>query len=175
MGIPIGRILDCRGPRTVMATGSVIGTLASLLIAVAPNLLVFTCGWILAGVAMAATFHPWAFAALTRWWGPDRIRALTIVTLAGGLASAVFAPLTATLTEYLTWRTTYAVLARSSPPSPSMPMPMPCAPPGRRPRPLRPRSTARRSPAAAPSSSWLSPSPPAALPCTPSSWASFHS
>ncbi|WP_442815867.1 MFS transporter [Streptomyces sp. NBC_01205] len=111
VGIPIGRILDRRGPRTVMTTGSVIGTLAILLIAVAPNLPVFTCGWILAGMAMAATFYPPAFAALTRWWGPDRIRALTIVTLAGGLASTVFAPLTATLAEHLSWRTTYAVLA----------------------------------------------------------------
>ncbi|MFD9354439.1 MFS transporter [Streptomyces sp. NPDC060031] len=110
-GIPIGRILDRRGPRAVMTTGSVIGTLAILLIAAAPNLPVFTCGWILAGIAMSATFYPPAFAALTRWWGPDRIRALTIVTLAGGLASTVFAPLTATLAEHLSWRATYVVLA----------------------------------------------------------------
>ncbi|MGG8410425.1 MFS transporter [Streptomyces sp. 12297] len=110
-GIPIGRILDRRGPRAVMTFGSVIGALALLLIAAAPNLTVFTCGWIVAGVAMAATFYPPAFAALTRWWGPDRVRALTIVTLAGGLASTVFAPLTAALAEHLTWRVTYVVLA----------------------------------------------------------------
>lgn len=110
-GIPLGRILDRRGPRAVMTTGSVIGTLAILVIAAAPNLTVFTCGWILAGVAMAATFYPPAFAALTRWWGPDRVRALTIVTLAGGLASTVFAPLTAALAEHLSWRATYAALA----------------------------------------------------------------
>ncbi|MCX4696496.1 MFS transporter [Streptomyces sp. NBC_01408] len=110
-GIPIGRILDRRGPRAVMTFGSVIGTLALLLIAAAPNLPVFTCGWILAGIAMAATFYPPAFAALTRWWGPDRVRALTIVTLAGGLASTVFAPLTAALAEHLSWRATYVVLA----------------------------------------------------------------
>ncbi|MBT2456818.1 MFS transporter [Streptomyces sp. ISL-86] len=110
-GIPIGRILDHRGPRAVMTAGSVLGTLALLVIAAAPNLAVFTAGWMLAGVAMAATFYPPAFAALTRWWGPDRVRALTIVTLVGGLASTVFAPLTAVLAEHLSWRTTYAVLA----------------------------------------------------------------
>ncbi|MCJ1679107.1 MFS transporter [Streptomyces sp. APSN-46.1] len=110
-GIPIGRVLDRRGPRAVMTVGSALGTLALLLIAAAPNLPVFTCGWILAGVAMAATFYPPAFAAVTRWWGPDRVRALTIVTLAGGLASTVFAPLTAALAEHLSWRATYAVLA----------------------------------------------------------------
>ncbi|MBT2468208.1 MFS transporter [Streptomyces sp. ISL-66] len=110
-GIPIGRILDRRGPRAVMTAGSVLATLALLVIAAAPNLAVFTVGWMLAGVAMAATFYPPAFAALTRWWGPGRVRALTIVTLAGGLASTVFAPLTAVLAEHLSWRTTYAILA----------------------------------------------------------------
>ncbi|MEU0170230.1 MFS transporter [Streptomyces iakyrus] len=110
-GIPVGRILDERGPRAVMTTGSLLGVAAVLAIAYAPNLAVFTGAWLLAGVAMAATFYQPAFAALTRWWGTDRIRALTIVTLAGGLASTVFAPLTATLAEHLSWRTTYAVLA----------------------------------------------------------------
>ncbi|WP_328690168.1 MFS transporter [Streptomyces phaeochromogenes] len=110
-GIPVGRVLDRRGPRAVMTTGSVLGVIAVLAIAYAPNLAAFTAAWLLAGVAMAATFYQPAFAALTRWWGRDRIRALTIVTLAGGLASTVFAPLTATLAEHLNWRTTYAVLA----------------------------------------------------------------
>ncbi|MBK6012605.1 MFS transporter [Streptomyces sp. MBT53] len=110
-GIPVGRILDRRGPRAVMTTGSVLGVVAVLAIAYAHSLAAFTAAWLLAGVAMAATFYQPAFAALTRWWGRDRIRALTIVTLAGGLASTVFAPLTATLAEYLSWRSTYVVLA----------------------------------------------------------------
>ncbi|MEU9290681.1 MFS transporter [Streptomyces sp. NPDC048275] len=110
-GIPVGRILDERGPRAVMTTGSLLGVAAVLAIAYAPNLAVFTGAWLLAGMAMAATLYQPAFAALTRWWGEDRVRVLTIVTLAGGLASTVFAPLTATLAEHLSWRTTYAVLA----------------------------------------------------------------
>ncbi|MEU0722852.1 MFS transporter [Streptomyces sp. NPDC006140] len=110
-GIPVGRILDRRGPRAVMTLGSVLGVTAVLLLASAPNLAMFSIAWALAGVAMAATFYQPAFAAVTRWWGPDRVRALTIVTLAGGLASTAFAPLTATLSEHLSWRATYAVLA----------------------------------------------------------------
>ncbi|MEU6754838.1 MFS transporter [Streptomyces sp. NPDC046685] len=110
-GIPIGRILDRRGPHLVMTGGSILAVLATLAVASAPNLPVFFAAWTAAGVAMAATFYQPAFAALTRWWGTDRIRALTIVTLAGGLASTVFAPLTAVLAEQLSWRTTYAVLA----------------------------------------------------------------
>jgi MFS family permease len=82
-----------------------------LAIAYAPSLWAFTAAWLLAGVAMASTFYQPAFAALTRWWGADRVRALTVVTLAGGLASTVFAPLTATLAGHFGWRTAYAVLA----------------------------------------------------------------
>ncbi|MEV1093727.1 MFS transporter [Streptomyces microflavus] len=110
-GIRVGRILDHRGPRAVMTAGSVLGVTSLLIVATAPNLPLFTAGWALAGLAMAATFYQPAFAALTRWWAPDHIRALTIVTLAGGLASTVFAPLTAALAEHLTWRHTYLVLA----------------------------------------------------------------
>ncbi|WP_392676652.1 MFS transporter [Streptomyces sp. LN785] len=110
-GIRVGRIIDHHGPRTVMTTGSVLGTASLLTLAVAPNLLVFFAGWLLAGMAMASTFYQPAFAALTRWWAPDHVRALTIVTLAGGLASTVFAPATAALADHLSWRATYAVLA----------------------------------------------------------------
>lgn len=110
-GIAVGRVLDRRGPRAVMTLGSVLGAASLLVVATAPNLPVFYAGWALAGLAMAATFYQPAFAALTHWWAPDHIRALTVVTLAGGLASTVFAPLTALLADHLTWRHTYLVLA----------------------------------------------------------------
>ncbi|MEU6839195.1 MFS transporter [Streptomyces rubiginosohelvolus] len=110
-GIRVGRIIDHRGPRTVMTAGSVLGVLSILIVAAAPNLPLFFAGWALAGFAMAATFYQPAFAAITRWWAPDHVRALTIVTLAGGLASTFFAPLTAALADHLSWRMTYTVLA----------------------------------------------------------------
>lgn len=94
-----------------MTTGSVLGVLSILIVAAAPNLPVFLAGWMRAGFAMMATFYQPAFAAITRWWVPDHVRALTIVTLAGGLASTFFAPLTAVLADRLSWRMTYAVLA----------------------------------------------------------------
>jgi MFS family permease len=110
-GIPVGRILDRRGPHAVMTTGSVLAVTAVVAIAHATSLAAFTAAWLLAGLSMAATFYQPAFAALTRWWGEDRIRALTVVTLAGGLASTAFAPLTAVLAEHFSWRTTYTFLA----------------------------------------------------------------
>lgn len=110
-GIRVGRIIDHRGPRTVMTAGSVLGAASLLVMAAAPGLPVFFAGWLLAGVAMAATFYQPAFAAITRWWAPDHVRALTVVTLAGGLASTVFAPVTAALSDHMSWRATYIVLA----------------------------------------------------------------
>ncbi|MFB7411398.1 MFS transporter [Streptomyces sp. NPDC056202] len=110
-GILVGQIIDHRGPRAVMTAGSASGTASLVVVALAPNLPVFFAGWLLAGFAMAATFYQPAFAAITRWFAPGHVRALTIVTLAGGLASTVFAPLTAALADHFTWRTTYLVLA----------------------------------------------------------------
>jgi hypothetical protein len=94
-----------------MTTGSVLGTANLLIVATAPNLPLFFTGWTLAGLAMASTSCQPAFAALTRWHTPDHVRTLTDVTLAGGLASTVFAPLTALLAAHLSGRTTYLILA----------------------------------------------------------------
>ena len=62
-------------------------------------------------MAQAATFYPPAFAAITGWYGEHRLRALTTVTLVGGFASTVFAPVAAALVAHLTWRGSYVVLA----------------------------------------------------------------
>ncbi|MBQ0926646.1 MFS transporter [Saccharopolyspora endophytica] len=110
-GIAVGRWLDRRGPRGVMTAGSVVAVIAVVGIAHAPSYGSFLLAWGVAGFAMAATFYPPAFAALTRWYGPDRVRALTALTLVAGLASTVFAPLTAALNDHLDWRGTYLVLA----------------------------------------------------------------
>ncbi|MFR9802265.1 MFS transporter [Pseudonocardia sp. RS010] len=111
VGIPAGRRLDRIGPRPVMTTGSVLGVPAVVGIALAPNLPLFFAAWVLAGAAMAGTLYPPAFAALTRWWGPRRVRALTALTLLAGLSSTIFAPTTAALLDGLGWRHTYLVLA----------------------------------------------------------------
>ena len=111
VGIPVGWWLDHRGPRGVMTAGSALAVPALVAVATAQNLVWFLVAWLLVGVAMGAVLYPPAFAALTRWHGSDRIRALTILTLAAGLASTVFAPLTAGLAAHLDWRATYLVLA----------------------------------------------------------------
>ena len=110
-GMQTGRLVERHGPRPVMTAGSVLGVGALLAIAAAPSLEWFFAAWVLAGLAQSAVLYPVAFSALTRWYGPHRVRALTTLSLAGGLASTVFAPLTAALAAQLDWRAVYVVLA----------------------------------------------------------------
>ncbi|GLZ50672.1 putative transporter, MFS family protein [Actinomycetospora sp. NBRC 106378] len=110
-GIVVGRSIDRFGPRRVMTTGSVLGTLGLVGVALAPGLGWFYLAWAVAGVGQAATFYPPAFAAITGWYGDGRLRPLTSLTLVAGFASTVFAPVTAALVGILSWRDSYLVLA----------------------------------------------------------------
>lgn len=111
IGIGVGRWLDRHGPRVIMTAGSALAAMSLVGVAAAPNLGWFVAAWVVAGVAMGGVLYPPAFAALTRWFGPRSVSALTVLTLAGGLASTVFAPITAALSAHLDWRGTYLVLA----------------------------------------------------------------
>jgi MFS family permease len=110
-GIPVGRVIHRHGPRWLMTGGSVLASGSIVGISQARSLWLFALAWLVAGVAMAGVLYAPAFAAVTVWFGPDRVRALTAITLVAGLASTVFAPLTAALNAQLTWRGTYLVLA----------------------------------------------------------------
>ncbi|MEU0492100.1 MFS transporter [Nocardiopsis sp. NPDC006139] len=111
VGIPVGRWVQARGPRPAMTAAALLAAPAVTVIALAPNLWVFAAAWLVAGAAMAGLFYPPAFAALTHWYGDAKVRALTALTLAAGLASTIFAPLTALLEGTWGWRGAYLVLA----------------------------------------------------------------
>jgi MFS family permease len=110
-GIWVGRHLDAYGPRRLMTGFGLLAVTALVVIATASSFWTFAAGWLLAGAAMAGSLYPPAFAALTHWGGAGRVRALTTLTLVGGLASTVFAPLTTSLDQAVGWRTTYLLLA----------------------------------------------------------------
>lgn len=110
-GVFVGRWLDGRGPRLIMTVGSIVGPLGLAIIALAPNLAVFTAGWMVAGVGQSAVLYQAAFTVIARRHGARRRGAMTILTLAGGLASTVFAPVVAGLLTVTDWRTTFLILA----------------------------------------------------------------
>ena len=94
----------------MMTAGSVIGSLTVAGIAVASSYAWFLAAWLIAGVASAGLFYPPAFAALTGWYGPRRVQALTTLTLAGGSPARSSRRYTGTGGR-LGWRGTYLVLA----------------------------------------------------------------
>lgn len=107
----MGRLIDRRGGRFVLALGSVLGAAACALLAAAPNAAVMAAGWLVAGAAMAACLYDPAFATLSQHTGTRYRRAVTALTLFGGFASTVFWPLSHLLLEAWDWRATWAIYA----------------------------------------------------------------
>jgi len=110
-GIAVGRLLDARGPRLIMTTGSAVAVAGFAVVAIAPNPIVFGLGWIIVGLAQSAVLYQAAFTVITRRYGDKRHTPMTILTLAGGLASTIFAPIVAGLLTVTDWRTTFLILA----------------------------------------------------------------
>ena len=108
--IPVGRWLDSH-PRRVMVGGAIIATFALLFAAASPSIWAFGAAWIVCGAAQAAVFYQAAFTIITHRHQEGRRGPLTVVTLAGGLASTVFAPTTALLVDQAGWRVAFLVLA----------------------------------------------------------------
>jgi MFS family permease len=108
--IPVGRLLD-RRPRRVMVAGAIAGTLALLGAAASPTIAIFAGAWIVCGAAQSAMLYHAAFTVITHRYQEDRRGPLTLVTLAGGLASTAFAPLTGWLTAEVGWRMAFTILA----------------------------------------------------------------
>ncbi|MDP3950785.1 MFS transporter [Microbacterium sp.] len=110
-GVFVGRWLDASGPRLIMTLGSIVGPIGIVAVALAPNPVVFTVGWVIAGIAQSAVLYQAAFTVIARRYGARRRGAMTILTLAGGLASTVFAPIVAGLLTITDWRSTFLLLA----------------------------------------------------------------
>lgn len=99
-----GRMMDQWGGRRVMGLGSVLLALGCLGLALAREVAGYCAAWAVLGLAMRLTLYDAAFAALARIGGPGARRAMSQITLLGGLASTVFWPLGHLLAEHLGWR-----------------------------------------------------------------------
>ena len=100
------------GPRLLWRGGLVGATLLALW-ALVPGLPALYVIWAALGCCMAAALYEPAFVIVGRAVrDPDaRLRALATVTVFGGLASALFLPLTTLLSETWGWRPAVAALA----------------------------------------------------------------
>lgn len=107
---PVARALAERDPRVVLGVGSVVGALGMVGFAVASHPVVLYAAWAVIGAAMAATLYEPAFAVLVALDPGRRQRTIAVVTVAGGLASTVFAPVGSALVGALGWRAAIALL-----------------------------------------------------------------
>jgi len=109
--VPAGRWVDRGGARLMMTLGSCAGTALLVAWARVESLPALYLIWAAVGVTMAAVLYEPAFAVLAKWFVHDRERGFTILTLAAGLASTIFNPITSVLAGSLGWRHAVVVLA----------------------------------------------------------------
>jgi MFS family permease len=106
----VGSTIDRIGGRMVMTTGSVAAGLLLVALSRVETLAGLYAVYACLGAAMAAILYEPAFAVLTRIFGANARRAITTLTLFGGLASTVFWPLTQELMAHFGWRDTLVIL-----------------------------------------------------------------
>lgn len=106
-----GRLIDRVGARKVMSGASLIAACGLLVLAAADGLFELLAGWTLLGLALRSILYDGAFAALTSLAGADARRAISLLTLLGGLASTIFWPIGHWLDEAIGWRSTLVVYA----------------------------------------------------------------
>jgi fucose permease len=100
----VGRLIDRHGGRPVMAAGSVIMAVGCAGLAASHDIATYYLAWTCLGIAMRCTLYDAAFATLVRIGGVGASRAMSWITLPGGLASTVFWPIGHALASPLGWR-----------------------------------------------------------------------
>lgn len=104
--IPVGRFVDRRGSRGVMALGALLGGVALLGWAAVPaSLPMFYLLWIAIGAVQGMAFSDPAYAALTAN-SRDPRRAVMYSTFVTGFTTSLFVPLAAMLIDVFGWRQT---------------------------------------------------------------------
>ncbi|RPH66016.1 MAG: MFS transporter [Burkholderiales bacterium] len=106
-----GRLIDRHGARKVMSAASVTTSAGLLVLAAAQGMAGLLIGWTLLGLALRSILYDGAFAALTVLAGAGARRAISLLTLFGGLASTVFWPIGHWLDAGFGWRATLVVYA----------------------------------------------------------------
>jgi MFS family permease len=104
LGPAVGRAIDLRGGRGVLALSNLVLAFGLVLLAVAPGPGVMVAGWMVLGVGMAMGLYDAAFATLAGLYGRAARGPITGITLIAGFASTVGWPLSALMEDALGWR-----------------------------------------------------------------------
>ena len=92
-------------------TSATLLAIGLLILAAAPNIVIYLAGWVLLGLGMGAGLYEAAFSTLGRLYGWAARGAITGLTLWAGFAATVCWPLSAYLVQVVGWRGTCLVYA----------------------------------------------------------------
>lgn len=102
----VGRVIQARGGRPVLALAALLLAAGLMVLGLSPTLPVFLAGWLILGLGMGCGLYDPAYATLGRLYRAEARSAITALTLVGGFASTVCWPLTAYLVAQVGWRGT---------------------------------------------------------------------
>jgi len=100
----IGRRIDRHGGRVLMTLGALFGAVLLVLWSQITALWQLYVLWVGIGAVCATILYDPVFAVVARAFAADYRRAITTITLLGGLASTVFIPATQALVAFFGWR-----------------------------------------------------------------------
>jgi len=104
LGPAVGRAIDRRGGRPVLAASNLVLALGLCLLAAARGPRSLAAAWLVLGVGIALGLYDSAFATLAGLYGREARAPITGVTLIAGFASTVSWPLSTLFDEHLGWR-----------------------------------------------------------------------
>ncbi len=107
----MGRLIDHGYGRYVFMGCMLLGASLLCMLSLVTEIWQFYAVWIGIGAAMSGALYEACFAIITRSFGGDAKRAITLVTLVAGLAGTVSFPSAHALVEIVGWRMTVVVFA----------------------------------------------------------------
>ena len=106
-----GRVLDALGPRPVLWSGLIVGTVFLFAASYSGSLWMFIVLWTLGGaVTIAGLFYNVTMPITARLYPRRQTAAMTVLVTTGGFSSVIFMPLTGLFTEELGWRWAVRIL-----------------------------------------------------------------
>lgn len=100
----VGKVIERRGGRPVLAASAVILALGLVGLALARDQAAYFAAWAVLGVGMGAGLYDPAFSTLGRLYGLEARRAISLLTLFGGFSATICWPLWVFFESRLGWR-----------------------------------------------------------------------
>ncbi|MBR0644915.1 MFS transporter [Plastoroseomonas hellenica] len=104
LGPAVGRAIDRRGGRGVLALSNLVLAAGLALLGVAPGPIVMAAAWLVIGLGMTMGLYDAAFATLAGLYGRAARGPITGITLLAGFASTIGWPVSALLEDAIGWR-----------------------------------------------------------------------